>query len=77
MPACLELGGVTTEMAIEDLNETLTALVVGLLAQGLTNQEIIQNVKQAVDINNEELKLLNARTEEVYETTITKEDIEQ
>ena len=44
MPQCLTLGGVTTEMAIEDLDTALTALIVTLTAQGATNEEILQEI---------------------------------
>ena len=45
MPICLELGGETTEMAIEDLNTALTSLIVTLTAQGATNEEILSGIE--------------------------------
>lgn len=76
MAICLVLGGVTTEMAIKDLNAALTLLITSLLAQGVDTQTILKLVNCTIDENKEQLELLNARTEEAYQTTITKEDLE-
>jgi len=76
MAICLELGGVTTEVAIQDLNTALTALITGLLAQGVDTQSIIRTVEDAIQTSNSELKLLNARTEEMGDTGLGMEDIE-
>ena len=75
MPQCLELGGVTTEMAIEDLNEQFTTLVTGLLVQGASTQDLLRGVESVAAHMEEELVLLNARTEEAYDTKIDKKDI--
>ena len=45
MPECLILGGVTAEMAIEDNSEATTALIEGLVAQGVTTQDILRDVE--------------------------------
>ena len=75
MPACLTLGGVTVEMAIEDLNDQFTTLVTGLLSQGVTTQDILRDVESTSSHIEEELQLLNARTEEAYDTKIDKKDL--
>lgn len=75
MPKILILGGVTAEMAIEDNSEATTALITTLTEQGETNEGILRTIEDTMGNNETELKLLNARTEEAYETTITKEDL--
>ena len=75
MPGCLTLGGVTAEMAIEDLNDQFTTLVTGLLSQGVTTQDILRDVESTSSHIEEELQLLNARTEEAYDTKIDKKDL--
>ena len=75
MPECLTLGGVTAEMAIEDLNDQFTTLVTGLLSQGVTTQDILRDVESTSSHIEEELQLLNARTEEAYDTKIDKKDL--
>ena len=75
MPECLTLGGVTAEMAIEDLNDQFTTLVTGLLSQGVTTQDILRDVESTSSHMEEELRLLNARTEEAYDTNIDKKDL--
>ena len=75
MAICLVLGGVETEMAIEDLNEQFTTLVTALIAQGVETQYILQGVESIADHMNEELILLNVRTEEAFDTKLDKKDI--
>ena len=75
MAQCLTLGGVTTEMAIEDLNTALTSLITNLLAQGVESNIILDDVKQAIEKNEEQLTLLNARTEEAFDTKLDAKDI--
>ncbi len=75
MTDCLTLGGVTTEMAIEDLNTNLTSLITSLLAQGVESNIILEDVKQAIEQNEEQLTLLNARTEEAFDTKLDAKDI--
>jgi len=76
MPECLTLGGETTEMAIEDNSEATTALIATLTAQGETNELILEDVKQTIIKTETQLKLLNAKTEEAFNTKITEEDLE-
>ena len=45
MPQCLELGGVTTEMAIEDLNDNLSGLIVSLTATGVETNTILSGIE--------------------------------
>ena len=75
MPQCLELGGVTTEMAIEDIQDSLTTLITSLLAQGVESNIILEDVKQAIEKNEEQLRVLNMRTEEAFETKLDERDL--
>ena len=75
MAVCLVLGGVETEMAIEDLNEQFTTLVTGMLAQGVDTQELLRTIESVANHMREELTLLNARTEEAFETKLDEKDI--
>ena len=82
MATCLTLGGdsdltliVALQAEVDDLSEALDGLITSLLAQGVTSQIILEDVKQAIEKNEEELKLLNARTEEAYNTKLDKKDI--
>jgi len=45
MPICLTLGGVTTEMAIEDNTEALTSLITILTAQGVQTNQILEDLE--------------------------------
>lgn len=83
MATCLTLGGPLTgdrlddiEEEVTDLSEALDGLITSLLAQGVESHIILEDVRQAIEKNESELKLLNARTEEAYDTKIDKEDIE-
>jgi len=75
MALCLTLGGITTEMAIEDLTQTIEELVTSLLLQGVSTQDILRGIESVAGHTEEELKLLNARTEEAYDTKLDKKDI--
>ena len=75
MAQCLTLGGVTTEMAIEDLNTALTSLITSLIAQGVEGNIILDDVKKAIEKNELQLELLNLRTEEAFDTKLGEEDI--
>ena len=75
MAICLTLGGITTEMAIEDLDTALTSLITSLLAQGVEGNIILDDVKKAVEKNELQLELLNLRTEEAYNTKLGEQDI--
>lgn len=61
---------------IDELTANLSTLIDNLLAQGASTQDILQEVISSIDKNRRELELLNARTEEAFETSITKEDLE-
>ena len=82
MATCLTLGGPLTddrlddiEEEVVDLSEALDGLITSLLAQGVASQIILEDVKQAIEKNEEELKLLNARTEEAFDTKLDEKDI--
>ena len=75
MAQCVILGGVTTEMAIEDLSTALTTLITSLLAQGVESNIILDDVKQAIEKNELQLELLNLRTEEAFDTKLDEKDI--
>ena len=75
MTQCLTLGGVTTEMAIEDLNTAITSLINSLVAQGLTTQEILRGIEDVGSHTEEEMRLLNIRIEEAFDTKLDKKDI--
>lgn len=69
----------TLDQRVDDLVSELT----DLLSDIATNTEALDRLEEffertvsAIEANREELELLNARTEEAYETTITKEDLE-
>jgi hypothetical protein len=76
MAQCLTLGGVTAEMAIEDLNTALTTLITSLVAQGVTTQDILRSIEGTGSHTEEEMRLLNIRIEEAFDTKLDKEDIE-
>ena len=76
MAQCLTLGGVTTEMAIEDLNTAITSLISSLVAQGLTTQEILRSIEDIGIHTEEEMRLLNIRIEEAFDTKLDEKDIE-
>ena len=82
MATCLTLGGVllvdrvdAIEEEVAELSEALDGLITSLLAQGVEGHILLEDVKQAIEKNEEELKLLNARTEEAYDTKLDKKDI--
>ena len=82
MATCLTLGGdsdltliLALQEKVDDLSEALDGLITSLLAQGVESHIILEDVKQAIEKNEAELRLLNARTEEAYNTGINKEDV--
>ena len=60
---------------IQELSEALNNLITTLSAQGLTTQDILRSIEAVATHTQEELELLNARTEEAYDTKIDKKDI--
>ena len=82
MATCLTLGGIltedrldTVEEEVDDLSAALDGLITSLLAQGVTSQIILEDVKQAIEKNELQLTLLNARTEEAFDTKLDAKDI--
>ena len=82
MATCLTLGGdsdltliIALQQEVDDLSEALDGLITSLLAQGVESHIILEDVKQAIEKNEAELRLLNARTEEAYNTGINEEDV--
>ena len=61
---------------IQELSEALNNLITTLSEQGLTTQGILRSIETVASHTQDELKLLNARTEEAYETGLNKEDID-
>ena len=76
MADCLILGGVTTEMAIEDNSEAIAALIATLATTGEASNLLLEDVNQTMRDNEKQLKLMNRQVEEAFDTTITEEDIE-
>ena len=60
---------------ILELSEALNDLITTLSAQGLTTQDILRSIESVANHNNEELRLLNIRTEEAFDTKLDKKDI--
>lgn len=60
------------ELEIIALNESIEILIEGLIAQGTESNVLLEDVKQVIE---EQLKLLNARTEEAFDTKLNEEDI--
>ena len=65
----------SNELEIKDLNEAIEILINGLLTQGVESNLILDDVKQAIEKNEEQLRLLNTRTEEAFDTKIDERDI--
>jgi len=60
---------------IQELSDALNNLITTLSEQGLTTQDILRSIETVASHTQEELELLNARTEEAYDTKIDKKDI--
>ena len=60
---------------IEELSEALNTLITNLTAQGLTTQDILRSIESIGSHTEDELRLLNLRTEEAYDTKLDKKDI--
>lgn len=60
---------------IENLSQELSSVIDELIAQGATTEEIMRQVVVSLEENKLQLKLLNAKTEAAFETTITEDDI--
>ena len=60
---------------ILELSEALNNLITTLSAQGLTTQDILRSIETVAHHSQEELKLLNARTEEAFDTKLDEKDI--
>ena len=72
---CVTFNTSTLTQEVADLNETQEALMAEIIAQNTTNEELLRQVVSASDDSTLQLKLLNARTEETFETQLTEEDI--
>ena len=66
---------VDIELEVLGLSLLIENLIESLLEQGIETSIILESVKQATEKNEEQLRLLNARTEEAFNTKINEEDI--
>lgn len=74
---CVTIGGVdSATQEIETLQEELAEALAVLAAQNTVSTAILQDISEATALTNNNLTLLNKRTEEAYETHLDEEDLE-